>query len=88
LNKKPEKSRTRGPQVILLIFAVIWLVVIFFSSLQLNQQPDRERFFDGFSMSWFFLVGVLPILFCSAIFRYLQGNRKQESVHETHDHDS
>ena len=45
-----------------MVFAVIWLVVIFFSSLQLNQQADRERFYEGFSISWFLLMGITPIL--------------------------
>ena len=62
-----------------MVFAVIWLVVIFFSSLQLNQQADRERFYEGFSISWFLLAGITPILIGGAIFKFLLDRKKSNS---------
>ena len=74
-----QKSRTKGPLVIFMVFAVIWLVVIFFSSLQLNQQADRERFYEGFSISWFLLAGITPILVGGAFFKFLLDRKKSNS---------
>ena len=79
---------TRGPLVVSMIFFVIWLVVIFFSSLQLNQQPDRERFLEGFLLEWFVLVGLLPIACCGAIYCFYQKQNNKQSVHESSDQDS
>ena len=62
-----------------MVFAVIWLVVIFFSSLQLNQQADRERFYEGFSISWFLLVGITPILVGGAFIKLILDRKKSNS---------
>ena len=62
-----------------MVFAVIWLVVIFFSSLQLNQQADRERFYEGFSISWFLMVGVSPILVGGAFFKLILDRKNSNS---------
>ena len=74
-----QKSRTKGPLVIFMVFAVIWLVVIFFSSLQLNQQADRERFYEGFSISWFLLAGITPILVGGTFFKFILDRKKSNS---------
>jgi len=79
LKENSQKSRTKGPFVIFMVFAVIWLVVIFFSSLQLNQQADRERFYEGFSISWFLLLGITPILVGGAFFKFILDRKKSNS---------
>jgi len=79
LKENSQKSRTKGPLVIFMVFAVIWLVVIFFSSLQLNQQADRERFYEGFSISWFLLVGITPILVGGAFFKFILDRKNSNS---------
>jgi len=79
LKENAQKSRTKGPLVIFMVFAVIWLVVIFFSSLQLNQQADRERFYEGFSISWFLLAGITPILVGGAFFKFFLDRKKSNS---------
>jgi len=79
LKENAQKSRTKGPLVIFMVFAVIWLVVIFFSSLQLNQQADRERFYEGFSISWFLLVGITPILVGGAFFKFILDRKNSNS---------
>jgi hypothetical protein len=79
LKENSQKSRTKGPLVIFMVFAVIWLVVIFFSSLQLNQQADRERFYEGFSISWFLLAGFTPILVGGAFFKFILDRKNSDS---------
>jgi len=79
LKENAQKSRTKGPLVIFMVFAVIWLVVIFFSSLQLNQQADRERFYEGFSISWFLLSGITPILVGGSFFKFFLDRKKSNS---------
>jgi len=79
LKENSQKSRTKGPLVIFMVFAVIWLVVIFFSSLQLNQQADRERFYEGFSISWFLLAGITPILVGGVFFKFILDRKNSNS---------
>lgn len=59
-----EKSvqRISGKRVLLLCFALVWLILASFASLRVNLAPDRARFIEGVSVTRFLLVGFGPLL--------------------------
>ena len=53
--------------------------LIFFSSLHLNRDANRDRFFEGFSVTRFVLAGILPLLCVGGGFYYYD-SRKNSAV--------
>ena len=54
-------------------------MLIFFSSLHLNRDANRDRFFEGFSVTRFVLAGILPLLCVGGGFYYYD-SRKNSAV--------
>ena len=59
---------------------LIWLILVFLSSLELNREKGRLRFFEGFSVTRFLLAGVLPVLCVGGVLLLLDSRKNTKNL--------
>ena len=68
-----------GKRFVFAAFSGIWVIFHVFTSLVVNFEDNRLRFFEGVDVSNFVLVGVLPVVVAWGAFFFWERARASQS---------